>query len=104
MAAASPATAASWSKDEVPVGDTSVVCFQYKLDGTLCEVIAFPPLFAPITFAVNCSCVNRLHVQLGIHLLQQMPPETVRHGFNDFRCGVGVSRSSSNECQPSRTA
>jgi pentafunctional AROM polypeptide len=26
-----------WDVDEVPVGDTSVVCFKYTLDGTLCE-------------------------------------------------------------------
>ena len=24
--------------DEVPVGDTSVVCFKYTLEGNLCEV------------------------------------------------------------------
>lgn len=29
--------------DEVPVGDTSVVCFNYTLDGTLCEVPRAPP-------------------------------------------------------------
>eukprot|EP00961_Rhodomonas_salina_P110178 1482929-Rhodomonas_salina.1 len=38
MAAAS--SDAAWNKDEVPVGDTSVVCFQYKLEGDLCKVIA----------------------------------------------------------------
>jgi hypothetical protein len=29
--------------DEVPVGDTSVVCFNYKLEGNLCEVGGPPP-------------------------------------------------------------
>lgn len=28
--------------DEVPVGDTSVVCFNYTLEGNLCEVPAPP--------------------------------------------------------------
>ena len=36
--------ASSWGAAEVPVGDTSVVCFDYTLDGTLCEVCTcFPP-------------------------------------------------------------
>ena len=30
----------SWDVPEVPVGTTSVVCFNYTLDGTLCEVRA----------------------------------------------------------------
>jgi hypothetical protein len=30
--------------DEVPVGDTSVVCFKYTLDGTLCEVLCLSVL------------------------------------------------------------
>ena len=37
-----PKMAQSWDVAEVPVGDTSVVCFNYTLDGTLCEVCALP--------------------------------------------------------------
>jgi len=35
---------ATWDVPEVPVGDTSVVCFNYTLDGTLCEVCVRCPV------------------------------------------------------------
>lgn len=42
-----PMATPSWDVPEVPVGTTSVVCFNYTLDGTLCEVRACSPASTP---------------------------------------------------------
>ncbi len=42
-----PMATPSWDVPEVPVGSTSVVCFNYTLDGTLCEVPACSPARPP---------------------------------------------------------
>jgi hypothetical protein len=80
-----PMATPSWDVPEVPVGTTSVVCFNYTLDGTLCEVRAFSPARSPAG--------TTLSVASQPHLAAKPLRGTNGHVARDQTAECGASRT-----------